>query len=432
MKNIRNSFASVSGLTFYYDETNSIRKLKLRKDSTLNNELREFILGGVAFKDGCRPNPEGLLEECGLSRTQDVKSNSFFKYSDFTRCLESKRLTLFLNWLVENELYIHFYCQDNLYFNFSDLVDPLLKLREEEIDICYLGDTIKSDFYQFAVKNLQSLFEIFNRYSYPEVSREDVNAFCLDLFSLIEEHDSENESSSLRILKKSLAEIMSNDSDFNFIREGESGIISDNFAFTRVWCMIKAPDCKHIFDQERDIENLIEKLNLPFDYEFVDSKGDRMIQICDIVVKFVYKYMEYVKSVDYKIPHDRLKVAVIDNFRKIQTIIERSYVVSINMIEYSIPQYSVKNSIMAIDNLLLFDEVLTLKSGTKTISDFDAMKERNCMSFDNEQNWYISYLEDVYISKFNGKERLFSMLGEWSKDAQTHIMNLLIDRRLEL
>lgn len=431
VKNIRNPFTPATGLIFYYDETNNIRKLVLREDATLNNELRDFILGGVAFKKGYCPNPEELLKECELSDACDVKSSSFFKHSDFLKCLGSKRLTLFLKWLAESELFVHFYYQDNLYFTFNDLVDSLLEFQEEDIDALYLGDVIKNDFYQFATKNLHPILKIFNRYSYPEISRKDVNAFCQDLLKLIEEHCSEKESFSLGVLKKSLVEIIDNDLDLSSVRKGESGIILDNFASTRIWCMHKAPDCKHIFDWERDAVNLVDKSDLPFDYEFVNSEDDRMIQISDIAVKLVYKYTEYVKSVDYKIPYDKLNVTMIDNFRRIQAIIERSYMVSLNMIEYSSPLYSAKNNRLAVDHLLLLEEVLKYKSGTKTIFDFVAMKEQKCIPFDNKQNWYISYLEDVYISKSDGKERLFGALGEWNKDAQIYIMNMVIDRMLE-
>ena len=135
-KDIRGTFSPPANLILYYDETNNIRKLTIRTEgnkSFLNNELHEFILGGIAIERGATPNYDKLLKQCVLLKTKDVKSKSFFKYDDFIKCIESKRVTFLLNWLVEENILIHYFRQDNLYFALTGLMDSLLIHLEDDL-----------------------------------------------------------------------------------------------------------------------------------------------------------------------------------------------------------------------------------------------------------------------------------------------------------
>ena len=64
----------------------------------------------------------------------------------------------------------------------------------------------------------------------------------------------------------------------------------------------------------------------------------------------------------------------------------------------------------------------------KTLSSLNEMKKMNCPPFENAYEYLICSLEDYYIAKSNGLERIKYELSDWDKEARSAIIEVLIDR----
>ena len=64
----------------------------------------------------------------------------------------------------------------------------------------------------------------------------------------------------------------------------------------------------------------------------------------------------------------------------------------------------------------------------KTPVDLEKMKSQSCPPFQNAYVFFMNRLEDNYISKLNGKERIKQELSDWDSEARKQIIDILIER----
>lgn len=64
----------------------------------------------------------------------------------------------------------------------------------------------------------------------------------------------------------------------------------------------------------------------------------------------------------------------------------------------------------------------------KTIKDLEKMKLQSSIPFGNAYELLLMSLEDFYISKLDGVERIKDELKGWDKEAQLYIVDILIKR----
>ena len=64
----------------------------------------------------------------------------------------------------------------------------------------------------------------------------------------------------------------------------------------------------------------------------------------------------------------------------------------------------------------------------KNIIDLENMKSQKCKPYESAYEYLISSLEDCYITKSNGKERIKHELSNWDSQAQSVIIETLITR----
>lgn len=64
----------------------------------------------------------------------------------------------------------------------------------------------------------------------------------------------------------------------------------------------------------------------------------------------------------------------------------------------------------------------------KTIEDLNKMKLKSCPPFDSAYEFFIETLNDYYIGKVNGKERIKNELNGWDREAKLYIVNIIIKR----
>lgn len=61
----------------------------------------------------------------------------------------------------------------------------------------------------------------------------------------------------------------------------------------------------------------------------------------------------------------------------------------------------------------------------KTLKFLNDMKNNKMSPFGNQYEFFFATLEDYYIAKMNGKERIKIELSKWDSEAQKEIVNIL-------
>lgn len=63
----------------------------------------------------------------------------------------------------------------------------------------------------------------------------------------------------------------------------------------------------------------------------------------------------------------------------------------------------------------------------KTLKFLNDMKNNKMLPFGNQYEFFFATLEDYYIAKMDGKERIKTELSKWDSEAQKEIVNILAD-----
>lgn len=63
----------------------------------------------------------------------------------------------------------------------------------------------------------------------------------------------------------------------------------------------------------------------------------------------------------------------------------------------------------------------------KTLKDLNDMKNNKMSPFGNQYEFFFATLEDYYIAKMDGKERIKTELSKWDSETQKEIVNILAD-----
>ena len=115
--------------TFYYDESNNIRKLWLDENDFNAPIDSDFVLGGVMyFGDKSTADVDSLKTKLRLQKSaKEMKFKHISKAKSFLECLNEEKVLFFLQWLYDSDLYIHFSNVNNLYFAIVDIIDIIMR-----------------------------------------------------------------------------------------------------------------------------------------------------------------------------------------------------------------------------------------------------------------------------------------------------------------
>jgi hypothetical protein len=88
--------------TFYYDETNNIKKFYVRENDFNYTFTANFVLGGLVHL-GQAPNVQPLIDSFKLQKTATEVKFKHIANGQFLDCLKSEKLKLFLQFLKDND-----------------------------------------------------------------------------------------------------------------------------------------------------------------------------------------------------------------------------------------------------------------------------------------------------------------------------------------
>ena len=155
--------------TFYYDETNNIRRLHITHDGLNVKDPGCFVLGGIAHRG--EPRDLGFAELLSALKVQKSVKELKLKHigsGAFLEILLSERLTALLSWIIERDLFIHFQALDVMYWSIVDIVNSILTETRNGA-LMSIGGELKNDLYIILRANIDHTVDLFKRYSYPNV-----------------------------------------------------------------------------------------------------------------------------------------------------------------------------------------------------------------------------------------------------------------------
>lgn len=287
--------------TFYYDETNNIRRLYLTGSGLNVPQDNSFVLAGIAHigdLDNDRFKP--LFESLSLQKSaNELKLKHIAKGGAFDM-LKSSKLKQIFDWLNENEFYIHYFNLNPLYWSVVDIIDSIIgETRERTFILSHLQ--LKGDFYDLAVSDRQVFLSQLSAFNYPDIDEAQVKDFCRWLIAFVKQRSGKLPTYRADVLK-SLLERASELDELPFISGFHGNELIDNFMVFYLQKLYIFKSSRHVFDEEEQIQSLFNGFSLgengkPYkNYEFVKSHDYLGVQLSDVIAGFLGKYFTYIKD----------------------------------------------------------------------------------------------------------------------------------------
>jgi len=281
-------------LPFLLRRINNIRKLWLDEDDFNAPIDSDFVLGGVmCIEQPQNTNVDELKSQLRLPKSaNELKFKHISKGKDFLGCLSEPKVKLFLQWLYQSDLYVHYSNINNLYFAVVDIIDSI----DESAFVPFIFQ-IKNELYKIAVSNYHDFYQLLKRHNYPNIVSGSIASFYEHIIGFIDNID--DPTFEMELLRQYLKQGRKQHK-LIFLQDNLEKTILDNyfpFYLRPIGVFCKA---RHTFDNEYFIENQFKKYELFIgnskadNYSFVDSKDNPLIQVSDCIVGLLGKYYTYI------------------------------------------------------------------------------------------------------------------------------------------
>lgn len=286
--------------TFYYDETNNIRKFYLTGDGTNVQKHNNFVLGGIALREGVAlPDIAALRTKLRMqSNAPEIKFVHVAK-GDFEQVLTSKKLEIVLSWILEHGISIHYSSVNIIYWSIVDIIDSSLAVDKFEHYRPH-HQYMKNELYRLVNLDKSTFLALMKRHSYPDIPRGKTADFIADVYAYLYANCPEDDNLPAQMLK-ALIEKSASLPELSFLVDEEEDMLIENFQcfYTRPIMLFK--NATHIFDREIQIEKSLSGAKFKdgvrhVNFSFSDSRSAPGIQIADVVTGFLGKYQSFVEE----------------------------------------------------------------------------------------------------------------------------------------
>lgn len=323
-----------SEYTFYYDETNNIKKLYLR-DGDFNYSLTSnFVLGGLVH-EGNALSMQPLIDELRLQKTTKEIKFKHIATGEFLDCLKSEKLLLVLKFIETSNLYVHLSSLNLLYWSLTDIVDSAILKSKEAIQLGKpFADRLKNDLYKLAKIELAAVTELFYTFKYPNIEKQEITSFIDRLILIFQDYiDDPEYHFGLESLRQILKQAKKQE-DLPFIMDEDDHILVKDFSHFYLRAIYTFKNAAHIFDNEMSISEIVSNYKITDNgheiknYSFVDSQSSNLIQFSDIVVGIFGKLSYYFNiNRNEKILEDfnSLSQRQKENIKSLVTLVDKSH-----------------------------------------------------------------------------------------------------------
>lgn len=323
-------------MTFYYDETGNCGKFILREDGVNDPTAltNDFILGGIAF-DGreCPTNAVKMIAELKL-QSQELKFKNICRTHDFMAFMNGRRVSIYLDWLYNSGLYVHFATINNFYYALVDMVDSLWDAQPELAFSYEWVMQIKSAFYHFCKEHLDEVWPLLYLFHYPNIEKDQVQNFCRAFCDLIQSHNDETDPQGFFVecFRQMLNQSRKRGS-LSFLHDNESNILVQEYYSLYLGRCYTFKYAIHHFDYEKVILPKMREVVLLsegkefLNYDFIDSKKDVLVQVSDVFVGLLAKLFSYLDDTpfdDIKGVDTNKNSQALANLAKLDALIHRA------------------------------------------------------------------------------------------------------------
>ena len=287
---------------FYYDESNNCRKFWVddSKQQFNTDHTADFVLAGLVRKE--EEKVEASLETFRKplklqANVEEIKFKNLYAKGDFLQCVKERRLFETLSWIDKSPFYIHYTNVNNLFYTLVEIFDSIVK-PDEISEFGYDYFKMKSVFYYMFKGKADALQILMFKYKYPNIQREDVEAFCNDLLFLLGSRREMKEEE--KFLAGMLAKAAESD-ELVFLHDNDDYVMQENYAEFYADPIRKYQKSRHIFDEETTVQDIVNKQiamgeNMADNFKFVKSETDIFVQLSDVVAGILGKLFKYINS----------------------------------------------------------------------------------------------------------------------------------------
>ncbi|GEM_PF-355356 len=293
--------------SFFYDETNNLRKYSIKSGKLSYDKSADFVLGGVVVLNPSLIDISNKFhvfkEQVGIEKDIELKLTRLsIGKRDFLGYLSSVKITEYFNFLLQENIYVHYSVFDNFFFSLVDIIDSSPFVTLSKVD----PNLLKTLLYVYAYKDTNGFLAILWRYGYPNISNNNVEAFCLELIKWLDtvEGVSKRYSNHIDFLKIFLF-ITKDTGELVFLQGNPERILIENYVelYTRPIYMFK--NSIHTFDSEKNIEKIIESDPIVLygervrNYKFISKSQESIfIQLSDVFVGLLGKMLTFLNELD--------------------------------------------------------------------------------------------------------------------------------------
>lgn len=293
---------------FFYDESNNCRKFWIKpkeEKGKFNTSIYEdFVLAGVVYDgDDFQVNFDHMINLLGLQKNvKEIKFKSHFSEKSFLDCVKKKRLTTLLQWIDENNLFLHYSHVNNLYYALVEIIDSIAN-PEEIADYGFDYFSIKSTLYKMLKKKENDLQKLMFDYCFPNIKKNDIKGFCNGLLQLFKDRYDQNVEE--KFITGMIGRASVSDS-LIFIQDNEDYVMQENYVEFYINPIRTYENSIHIFDEELEIQRELDKYcftkggEVLNSFKFVNSKDEVLVQISDVIAGIIGKMFSYINCKELK------------------------------------------------------------------------------------------------------------------------------------
>lgn len=235
------------GRTFFFDESNNIRKgvIGAEKDNNEDLENLYFVLGGIATKKPI--DFQGLLNFIDAKQVPKDAKYEFFtlRHKKFTEAIAQRRLRKLFEYLNKENIIVHFAVAHYFHFALIDILDSLIEEKDVNQTVAFsFYKALQSDLTEVLYNDFVTLHRILVDYEFPNIPKNRVNNFLLDILDLyttnLANYDMGNPESFTKELLRQILEAKKDKTNLVFFRRkrticnfrfNESNLSSKNVQF---------------------------------------------------------------------------------------------------------------------------------------------------------------------------------------------------------
>ncbi len=310
--------------TMYFDESGNNRCFWIKNGKFNVDPYTHFVLGGLVANNIVDFEYAKNKLECNAT-VREIKTRNVYK-GGFEDCLRSKRVEDFFNLIIEKGWYVHFACVELFYYAIVDIVDSVMRV---DVDIYQ----VKNELYRILRHDLNCTLMIMMQYQYPNVADKDKNALLHSLIKMIDNYIIDKGNANLFTYKLRLFFQLATEKDnLPLIQDNDSFNLIHDYTQFYIRPIYMFKNSQLIFDEELNVQEAIQSYHMTLDggdlqnYQFVNSKDNVMVQLSDVFVGIIARYLRFINTNLYSIDEAIAKFdsAQMESFIKLNHILNIS------------------------------------------------------------------------------------------------------------